>query len=102
MDIKELVKLIQSGNLMKFYKGREWMSLRREALQRDNNECQQCKSRGKYRRADCVHHIKEVKTHPALALTLDNLLCLCNTCHNEIHERLDKVKAPKFFSEERW
>lgn len=103
MTTEELIKLIQSDNLMRFYKSRAWMDKRLEALERDNNECQQCKRRGKYRKADCVHHIKEVKPHPELALTLDNLMSLCNTCHNEIHDRLAAVKAqPKFVNEEKW
>jgi 5-methylcytosine-specific restriction protein A len=103
METSELINLIRSGNLMKFYKSRAWMTLRLEALQRDNYECQQCKQRGKYRKADCVHHIKEVKPHPELALTLDNLMSLCNTCHNEIHDRLEATRSkPKFVNEERW
>jgi 5-methylcytosine-specific restriction enzyme A len=80
VNTQEIIKLIQSDNLMKFYKGRDWMALRLEALRRDNYECQVCKEKGRYRKADCVHHIKEVKQHPELALTLDNLQCLCNTC----------------------
>ncbi|MEH7490843.1 HNH endonuclease [Neobacillus niacini] len=106
METQDVIKLIQSDNLMKFYKGKDWMSLRLVALRRDNQECQNCKSRGKYRKADCVHHMKEVKDHPELALSLDNLQSLCNSCHNEIHGResiweLNK-KAPEFINEERW
>ena len=106
METIDIIKLIQMNNLMKFYKSREWMSLRLVALSRDNHECQECKSRGKYRKADCVHHVKEVKDHPGLALTLDNLKCLCNSCHNEVHERSNiwelNKPAPKFTNEERW
>ena len=47
-----------------------------------------CRDKGKYRKADCVHHVKEVKEYPELALTFDNLMSLCNTCHNEVHDRL--------------
>lgn len=101
-----IIELMQTDNLMKFYKGRAWMFLRQEALRRDNNECQMCKDKGKYRKADCVHHIKEVKQHPELALSLENLMSLCNSCHNAVHERdniweLNK-KANKFTNEEKW
>lgn len=108
MEVREIISLIKANNLMKFYKSRAWMSLRLEALRRDNNECQKCKGKGKYRKADCVHHMKEVKDHPEHALSLDNLKSLCNTCHNEEHDRLsiwelNKPNAkPKFFNEERW
>jgi 5-methylcytosine-specific restriction enzyme A len=106
MDTKEIMQLIKTNNLMKFYKGRDWMSLRLAALSRDNHECQNCKAKGKYRKADCVHHMREVKDRPDLALRLDNLKSLCNSCHNEVHERdniweLNKPK-PKFMNEERW
>ncbi|WP_078430977.1 HNH endonuclease [Alkalihalobacterium alkalinitrilicum] len=89
---------------MKFYKSKEWLTLRKKALRRDNNECQLCKAKGKYHNAENVHHMKEVKTDPHLALALDNLQCLCIQCHNEVHDRLDKVqkKKPKFMNEERW
>jgi 5-methylcytosine-specific restriction enzyme A len=102
----DIIKLIQTDNLMKFYKGRVWMSLRLTALSRDNHECQMCKAKGKYRKADCVHHIKEVKPYPQLALDLNNLKSLCNQCHNEVHERLNIFELnkpkPKFINEERW
>lgn len=101
---KELLDLIREGKLMKFYKSREWRELRLIALTRDNNECQMCKKKGRYQKADCVHHIKEVKPYPLLALTLDNLMCVCNQCHNEIHDRLGRQEKAKkrFQNEERW
>ena len=35
--------------------------------------------------ADMVHHIKERTEYPELALTLENLISLCNACHNKEH-----------------
>lgn len=102
MKTKELIKLIRTNNLMKFYKNKEWRELRIKALERDNNECQMCKARGKYTKAENVHHMKEVKAYPHLALELDNLQCLCIRCHNEVHDRLEEVNKPKFVNEERW
>ncbi|UOE96065.1 HNH endonuclease signature motif containing protein [Alkalihalobacillus sp. LMS39] len=99
---QELLAAIKIGNLMKFYKSKEWLSLRKKALKRDNYECQMCKSKGSYHKAENVHHIKEVKTHPELALSLNNLQCLCISCHNEIHDRLEETRKPKFMNEERW
>lgn len=94
---------IETNQLMKFYKSREWKALRQEALKRDNYECQSCKRKGKYSKAQCVHHLKEVKVVPLLALTLDNLECLCNRCHNKEHDRYEAVRpVERFYSEERW
>ncbi|WP_437177054.1 HNH endonuclease [Heyndrickxia ginsengihumi] len=89
--------------MIPFYQCKEWRQLRVQALERDNYECQECKRRGKYRRGKNVHHIKEVKDRPDLALTLENLETLCIQCHNEIHDkRLKKDKRKPFVNEERW
>lgn len=87
---------------MKFYKSNEWMTLRLEALKRDNYECQLCKVAGRYHKAENVHHMKEVKTHPHLSLTLNNLQCLCIKCHNGVHDRLEVTRATKYMNDERW
>lgn len=103
MTTEEIIHLIQTNNLMKFYKSKSWKDLRKQALERDHYECQSCKRKGRYRKAKNVHHIKEVKTHPELALDLDNLECICIQCHNEEHKRLENyVKKKKFWNEERW
>lgn len=103
---EHLLTFIRNDQLMKFYKSKEWLTLRVVALQRDNFECQMCKEKGKYHKAECVHHIKEVKLSPRLSLTLDNLMCLCNACHNKVHDRMSIFQReqgkPKFTNEERW
>lgn len=102
----ELMQYIYTDRLMKFYKSREWKALRLEALKRDNYECQACKRKGKYKKAQCVHHLKEVKIVPLLALTLSNLESLCNACHNKEHDRygikLREEGKQRFTNEERW
>lgn len=104
MEDKQLIKLLVAGNTSKFYKSRRWKALRLQALERDNNECQQCKERGYFHVAECVHHIKEVKEVPQLALTLSNLKSLCNKCHNITHGKCGskKIIEKKFINEERW
>lgn len=83
------------------YQLKEWKILRSAALKRDNNECQDCKSVGKFSHAKEVHHIKDKRVRPDLFLDLSNLICLCKDCHNKRHERL-KSNKPKFENEERW
>lgn len=69
-----------------FYLSKPWRKIREAALCRDNYLCQIClKKRGRIRTAVIVHHIKPLETHPDLGLTLDNLLSLCNACHNRVH-----------------
>ncbi|WLR44470.1 HNH endonuclease signature motif containing protein (plasmid) [Bacillus carboniphilus] len=102
MDTATIRKYFESGDLMKFYKSREWMKLRLVALRRDNYECQMCKDEGRYHKAENVHHVKEVKDRPDLALDIDNLLCLCIKCHNLVHKRERIKREPKFWIEEKW
>ena len=85
VDLNRLYALIKQDKLVKFYQSKSWRSLRLEALERDNNECQTCKRYGKVGEAQNVHHIKTVKEFPMLALSLSNLESICIKCHNNEH-----------------
>lgn len=76
-----------------FYKSKAWAKCRVLALQRDNHLCQECFRNKKINNADLVHHIKELRDYPDLALDIDNLESLCNSCHNKEHP--DKGKKEK-------
>ncbi|HDR8448207.1 TPA: HNH endonuclease [Bacillus cereus] len=115
MRTEFLMQLIKENKLMKFYKSKEWKALRLQAIQRAKNECEHCKQNGKVttratrdRRGRKikmdVNHIKPVKTHPHLALELDNLEYLCVRCHNmaDGKDKMIRNREPTFFSEERW
>jgi 5-methylcytosine-specific restriction enzyme A len=114
MNTETIIKLIREDNLMKFYKSKEWRKLRLKAIQRDKFECQHCKSKGKVTTRQTinkygkptkmeVNHIKPVRTHPHLALVLDNLEYLCIDCHNIADGKDELIKTvPKFINEERW
>lgn len=104
MDVNRILEILLSGKLDLFYKSKEWMSTRLDALKRDKNECQHCKAAGRMRKSDCVHHIKHLKDRPDLALKLSNLVSLCNSCHNVQHpEKQLKTRKKKVINiEERW
>lgn len=106
-------RLIKENKIEKFYLSEDWKEKREKVLEFFHFECQECLKKGKYTEADCVHHINEVRQHPELALseyyvdekgqTQYNLVPLCNTCHNLIHEKLIKFqRKDKFFLDERW
>ena len=99
-----LVRKIKSGDELAFYYSKEWKDLRLKIIQRDNNECQQCKSKGKQSRCEAVHHIKHLKDFPEIGLRPENLVCLCKSCHNEAHpEKLPPKKKKKVTTlPERW
>ncbi|MGJ8756257.1 HNH endonuclease [Clostridium botulinum] len=106
MTTTELVewirKLIQYKNIKAFYNSSHWLSKRAKALERDNNECQKCKVKGLYSEAQCVHHKEHVRKCPELALTLSNLISLCNSCHDEEHPEKFNNKPKPQLNEERW
>lgn len=127
MDIARLKQLIKEDKLVKFYQCPAWRKVRSQALTRDNNECRRCKALGKvtvgprtpdptpHRSAAThadknkikslhVHHKKEVKDFPELALVLSNLETLCQECHNKEHDRLKikKRERKRFNNTERW
>ena len=96
MTTEEIIKLINAGQIKKFYKSKEWKHKRRQILRRDNYECQRCKREGKYSKATTVHHKKHLDKHPELALADKNLESLCGPCHNIEHpEKLKKIEVNK-------
>ena len=102
---KELITAIKQGNVRKFYKSRLWRKKRRNILRRDNHECQRCKSKGRYHKAETVHHKRHLKDCPELALVDSNLISLCFNCHNEEHpEKLASQAAERRrqVTPERW
>lgn len=48
---------------------------------RDNHTCAYC---GSVERIE-AHHIKPRRTHPELALVVDNGISLCHECHLRVH-----------------
>lgn len=106
-------QLIKADKLELFYITDDWKELRIEVLKDFHKECQECLKKGRYTKAVCVHHINEVRITPRLALSryyVDdkgqkqyNLIPLCNTCHNLIHDKLGKwQRKDKFTNEELW
>lgn len=68
-----------------FYHSKAWSKLRSMALDRDNYLCQKCLEHNKITNAKIVHHIVYVDTDFTKALDLDNLISVCQDCHNKIH-----------------
>lgn len=108
-----ILNLIKINKVERFYQTEEWKKLRLEVLEYFHNECQECVKHGRYTRADCVHHVNELRHRPDLALSryfIDengkrqaNLIPLCNTCHNVVHDKLYKYsRQNKFENEEKW
>lgn len=108
---KWVSKLIAEDRLEEFYNSRYWRRVRKEVLKEYKYECQDCKAKGFYSKADAVHHVQYVRKHPRYALSkvyvfqgkvYINLIPLCHDCHELRHpERLRKEKKEPL-TEERW
>lgn len=74
-----------------FYKSTRWLSKRSKILRRDEYRCQECKRYGKTTSATTVHHIIPLMWcllfNTTLALASNNLISLCNKCHDKMHDR---------------
>lgn len=106
---------VRENRVHDFYVSAAWRKKREEILKRDKYECQLCKAKGKYSRAEIVHHVRHLRDHPQLALcdtytdergdVHRQLLSVCRTCHeNDCHPERMKTQelSPHFRTEERW
>lgn len=84
-----------------FYHTAAWKKARAAALRRDRGMCADCMARfesgaGKRpRRAELVHHVIPLEERPDLALTLSNLVSLCQECHNKRHPEKGRTEHRK-------
>lgn len=90
--------LIRAGSVAPFYNSPAWDAMRKEVLHDQHHECQICKAKGKAEPASTVHHVRPVRERPDLALTKDNLIAVCESCHYEIHHPSRSQRWP----DERW
>ena len=110
MTGQQLQTCIAENRLHAFYTSSAWLRLRAEVLAADKNECQRCRARGWYRRANTVHHVNPVRERPDLALSLwytagggrkRNLVSLCHACHEAVHGHRHPPRPPPL-TVERW
>lgn len=90
----------QRSDLVKvhnFYKSERWKKKRLIILRRDRYECRECRRYGRVTVATTVHHIHSHEHYPELKLDTNNLLSLCSTCHNGMHDRVTNELTDKGF-----
>lgn len=95
-----------------FYNGRAWRKLSQDVMHEQHYECQMCKAKGIYTRARLVHHVLYLEHRPDLCMRkyyVDSegnkqrqLLCLCQQCHEEIHERCTYSDKKEQLNVEQW
>lgn len=125
MTTDEIRTLIQTNELWRFYKSKEWIRLKTQILKANHYECAECRrhgiitrydtdSEGHVRLLSTVHHVCHVRDHPELALSRyykdyetgemrPNLVPVCKACHNKLHpEKTHRHKEGAFTNTERW
>jgi 5-methylcytosine-specific restriction enzyme A len=74
-----------------FYASTTWRKVRKDYIKSKKGLCERCLAQGRYTPAVCVHHVEELNegnvTNPSITYGYDNLMALCNDCHNEVHGR---------------
>lgn len=78
-----------------FYHSAAWKQARTAVLQRDHYLCVCCLRKGKITPARTVHHIEHYANAPDKALDLDNLISLCDACHNQMHPERQAHKSDR-------
>lgn len=96
-----LMKWLEADQLVKFYSTRQWRTIRKIALRRDDYKCQHAKRLGQELKADTVHHVIAVRDNPRLALALNNLESVNKSNHNREHPEKLNDNA-KLLNKERW
>lgn len=74
-----------------FYNSHEWKLIRMDALKRSNFSCEACGAeKGDYTEDNTrktkltAHHIIPRSINPDLSLDLDNIVILCEACHQSL------------------
>lgn len=67
----------------RFYHSKAWKSLRKQALERDNYQCQYCKLQAIVSPAKIVDHIVPTQFDESKMNDLHNLASCCQKCHDK-------------------
>jgi len=79
--------------LSKWNRSKEYKTLRAGCFGRDNHTCQQCGLQTHEKGVLCAHHIEPwAGNDPASRKKLENLVTLCQKCHNWVHSKANTEK----------
>lgn len=69
---------------------RKWAAVRKIACELAGEKCQEC---GRYTPLNQGHghHIQKRSSHPELKYKQSNVIWLCEGCHGQIHEEMERV-----------
>src|SRR5690625_1976840 len=70
-----------------FHSTARWQRRRSIRLRKDGYLCMECRRYGRTTQATTVHHIFPIETNWELRNNINNLVSLCNKCHEAMHNR---------------
>lgn len=86
LDNKNYDRYKRDDDSTQFYSSKRWQVLRRLVLNKYNYiDVMEYYKNGRIARAECVHHIEELKDNKAKAHDLTNLIPLTNSNHSKVH-----------------
>jgi 5-methylcytosine-specific restriction protein A len=93
---RDTVPTQRKGKYQEVYQDKRWLKLRNHK-RRANPLCERCEKKGKVTPAKEVHHKipfdtgKTPEEVEVLAFGWDNLMSVCEPCHEELHKELKNV-----------
>lgn len=82
-------------DLQAIYNNPKWNVCKTKTIFRDNGLCQVCLAGKRIREQHVVHHIAPLEDNKAKAYQLNNLICLCESCHQLIHGQYKEPRGKK-------
>ena len=95
MDYKYYNDNLRDKKTQVFYNSIEWKQIKKTVHIRDKGLCTMCLSENKISYAEVVHHIEPLKENYDKRLSPDNLICLCNKHHAQVHAVYNKNELNK-------
>lgn len=84
--------------IRRFYRSDKWKIARAMKIAEAGGRCEKCGAVGTE-----VHHIihltSENVVDPEISLNQENLMLLCNECHNKVHGRFEGNKKGVYFDD---
>lgn len=82
-------------DIQKIYNNKQWAVVKQRAEFRDNSLCMLCLSNKTIKSSQAVHHIIELKENILKAFDLNNLISLCESCHQSVHSKYNSSDKSK-------
>ena len=92
---KEYKRYRTDDKEQRFYSDPDWIRKREKIKYTDNGYCLLCLNNNGHRTMDTVHHIVELKEDWNKRFDDNNLISLCESCHQVVHRQYKTCEKKK-------